>query len=287
MSRLNYIHVYIIGAVMALLLGVLLYFVLIKPVLETNTTLRGQITEAENGVAKIDNADFHWNEYDQAQDRLAKATLRKDQKEAELMALESRKQLPPGKRLVVGTTQEQLISSSMPLWINLPRNVVNTLENYAQQSARRHGVKVTANFNAPNTGPDPRQIPKTPLAWTMGPVSVRGSFEKVMNWVRDWNNAPLLVAVDGLKLALAGRRGEVLGTATVTAFVFPDGPGADRLAVPGGAAGGGMGGGMMDAGMMGGGMMGGMDPAAGGAMMGADDGSGDSGEMGDGNSPGG
>lgn len=280
LSRLNHIHLYAIGGFVAILLGVALYFLTIKPVMESNAALQQSITTTEGTTVTIDNKPMKWNEYDKAQDVLASARLRKDQKAAELRALESRKQLPPGRRLIVGTTQPELITTSLPLWLSLPRNVVNILERYAQQTARRHGVKVTTNFNAPATSPALASIPKTPLTWTIGPMSVRGPFPRVMAWVRDWNAAPLLVAVDGLKLSLAGRKGEVAGTATLTAYVFPDGPGAVPYAVPGGAgaAGGGgdMMGGMMGGGMMGGGMgadMGMMDPAMGG-MGGMDSGGG-------------
>lgn len=260
-AKITQLHVYIIGGVLMLIVGFGLFFTLIKPLNEENKALATAIAGLEQTPVQVDGKSFTIAQASDAQTALQTAQQRRDQNEAKLKSLESKYQLRPGDRIHIPKqddpkAEDQLLKVTMSRWLQLPKVVVTLMDNYAQKLAKKHGVTVFTSFAAPASVPDPRAIRQNNsiITYQLGGMSVRGDFNKVMKWVEDWNNAPLLVSVDGLKCQLAGKKGEVSATCGLTAYVFPTGPG---VTIPG--AGGGMAGGMPGA-------MPGMDPA----MMGMD-----------------
>jgi hypothetical protein len=227
-SKIKPVHVYLIGGVLMLIIGVGLYFAVLKPVNDEIEVVNGQIAAERAKTVSVDNQPFTIAQRTAAEDALKKAEIRKNERKATLAALEVRKQLPSNERLEIAGDTPGLITNTLPRWFNLPQVVVQRMERYAQQSARKHGVTVTTQFSGPSPGTNPDSIPRQIIAWTLGGMTVEGEFNRVMAWVRDWNNAPLLVSVDGLRCQLAGRNGRVVATAGLSAFVFPTGPGAAK-----------------------------------------------------------
>jgi type II secretory pathway component PulM len=239
MAKITQLHVYIIGGVLMLIIGGGLWFTLIKPLNEANESLRGEISGIETAQAQVDGQGFTISQASAAAEKLETAKQRRNNNEARLKALEAKYQVAPPKRIVIGNTEDEILRTTMARWFNLPREVVTLMEGYAQKLAKKHAVTVATNFAAPASPADPKKIPTDIIAYQLGGMSVRGPFPNVMRWVQDWNSAPLLVSVDGLKCGLAGDKGVVTATCALTAYVFPTGPGA-TIPGAGAPAGGGM-----------------------------------------------
>jgi len=239
-NKLNQVHVYIIGGVLMLILFVGLYFALIKPLQDQTTALAASVAQVEQEQIPVGSRQFTNAQLEEARKELDAVKANYQQKKAELAAREEQKQLPPSQRIDLGKgTRPELIARTLPRWIALPRVVVRQMASYAKSSARKYGVEVQTAFAAPAPSTNPDAIPRDIIPWTLGGMSIKGEFNKVMSWVENWNNAPLLVSVDGLKCNLAGRNGVVQATASLTAFIFPTGeavtnPG-NTGAAPGGA----------------------------------------------------
>ncbi|MCC2668761.1 MAG: hypothetical protein K0Q72_1232 [Armatimonadetes bacterium] len=253
-NKLTHVHVYLIGAVVMVIVGVALFFLLLKPLNEQNTLLAQSIATTEGTSVDVDGKSYKYNQLDDAQKALAEAKARKAGKEAQLASLEKKKQLPSNQALRIAATQPEILSDTMRRWLMLPERVVNTMENWAQTRAKRYGVTVETTFATKAPSTDPTQIPTQIVAWNLGTMTVTGTFPQVMAWAKDWNNAPLLVAVNDLKCSIADRGGKVKATSSLNVYLFPTGPGAGAAVAVAGPAGGGMapGGGMGN--MPGGGM---------------------------------
>jgi len=253
-NKLTHVHVYLIGGVIMTIVGVALYFMLLKPLNEEVTLLTGQVQAKETESVDVDGKKFVWNQLEGAQKALAEAQTRKAGKEAQLASIERRKQLPVSQTLRIATTQNEILASTMPRWLMLPERVVVTMENWSKSRAKRYGVEAETTFAAKAPSTDPAQIPTDIVAWNLGTMTVTGKFDRVMQWAKDWNNAPLVTAVNDLKCSIADRGGKVKATASLYVYIFPTGPGAGKaVSVAGtGAPGGGMPGGM--SGYPGGGM---------------------------------
>jgi len=240
-KKITHVHVYLIGFVIMVIVGVALYFLLLKPLNEENTLRASTINGLETQASSIDGKSFVYNQKEAAEAALAEAKSRKAGKQAQLASLERKKQFPANQALRIETTQAALLSTTMPRWFMLPERVVTSMERWATTRGTRLGldtVETTFKANAPST--DPSSVPKTIVAWNLGTMSVTGDFNRVMRWVKDWNNAPLLVAVNDLKCSVADRDGKVSATCSLTVYVFPTGPGAGTAAAGAvGVAGGG------------------------------------------------
>lgn len=249
-TKLTQLHVYIIGGVLMLLLGVGLFFALIKPIDDANKVLATQIATVEGQQASIDGENFTimptWDtQREKATEKLKQVTQRQANKAAQLASLERRKQVPAARQIHLGDgSQTHLLRVTMPRWLNLPGYVVQNTNAYARARAARRGVKIETAFSAPAPTTDPTQIPPRVIAWNLGAITATGEFPRVMQWFEDWSSAPLLAAVDGLKCSLSGRNGEITATGTLIVYVFPTGQPATNPAAAGatpaapGAAGG-------------------------------------------------
>jgi hypothetical protein len=233
-NKITQVHVYLIGGVLMMLIAVGLWYLLLKPLNEENAILQQSIQGTETATVSVAGGSFTIDRIKEAEKQLEKAKVTRDSKERQLNGLLARKSLPRSEAIDLGKTAappEVLVNGTMARWLNLPRVVVNKMESFAQQSARKHGVTIETNFQAPAPTTDPTSLPRRVFAWNLGTMSVTGEFNRVMKWAQEWNNAPLLSSVDGLKLALAGPGGRVQATSALTVFIFPTGE-ATKSAAP-------------------------------------------------------
>jgi hypothetical protein len=275
-NKITQLHVYIIGVVLMVIVGVGMFLGLIKPIEDKNKILENDIRTKETTAVDVYNLKgltilSDPPPYTKAKAQMALALQTNKNEQARLAAMTAQRRLPRSQEINVGDgSQEWLLRQTMPRWIRLPRVVVTKMQQFAQQLARRHGVKVTTSFQMPPPGTSPDAIPRDIIARNLGPMTVEGDFNKVMAWMEGWNTAPLLSSVDGLKLDLAGRGGRVVGTTALTVYIFPEGkavtPPDQAGFVAAGGGGGGGGGGMYGSMMsgMGAGMSGGMSGMSGG-----------------------
>jgi hypothetical protein len=240
-NKINQWHVYLIGAVLMLLLGFGLYFMLLKPLYETKSELQTKNASADATTVSVDGKSFGIGSLKEADQAATAAITRKDSKKAQLASLMNRKQLPPAQRIDLGKgTQPEVLGRTMPRWLSLPKVLVTKMERYAQRLGDKHGVVVFTKFSVPAPSTNPESIPKDIIARNLGSMTVIGEFNRVLRWAQDWNSAPLLVAVDGLKCGVVGPGGHVVATCNLTVYLFPTGeavtqPGAGAPS-PGGAS---------------------------------------------------
>jgi hypothetical protein len=236
-NKLTHVHVYIIGVVIMTIVGVALYFMLLKPLNEEVVSLTGQVAAKEAEAVDVDGKKFVWNQLEGAQKALVEAQTRKAGKEAQLASLERKKQLPSAQTLRIATTQPEILATTMPRWLMLPERVVQTMENWSKARAKRYNVEAVTTFAAKAPSTDPTKIPTDVVAWNLGTMTVTGKFDQVMQWAKDWNNAPLVAAVNDLKCSIADRGGKIKATASLNVYIFPTGPGAGKAVSVAGAGG--------------------------------------------------
>lgn len=253
-GKITQLHVYIFGAVVMIIIGVGMYFAMLKPLNDGNVALAATVSGLESQTVQIDGQGFNWQQFDQAQEKLKGAEVRKAGKERRLASLEASKKLPRANEIDLGDgTDQTILTRTMGRWLQLPRVVVPMMENFAQARGRRRGVKVTTTFTAPAPSTRPADIPRDIIAWRLGTLTAEGPFERVMQWTKDWNSAPLLVSVEDLKCAVAGDNGQVQATASIVVYMFPTGKAVTN---PGGGGAGAAAGGVPPMGMMPGAMPG-------------------------------
>lgn len=131
-------------------------------------------------------------------------------------------------------------------WPDMVREIGKKLEAWPEKT----GVQRLYAVAFPGPPSDPNAINPIALIFSLGTVQVRASsFEALLNHVRKWNDVPnLVVFVDGL--TIQGMSPNLVGTYTLTVFVYPrngDKPGPQVPSTPaagGMGAPGGFGGGM-------------------------------------------
>ncbi len=153
------------------------------------------------------------------------------------------------------------LADRLQAWVQyhqMVREIGKKLEAWPEKT----GVQRLYAVQLPGPPTDPNQIPELVLVFPLGTVQVRASsFEGLLRHVRQWNNVPnLLVLVDGL--AIQGTSPNLIGSYTLTVFVYPKGPAGPPVPSGGGGAGGGMPGGFGAPPAPGG--LGGFGPSAGG-----------------------
>jgi hypothetical protein len=255
MGKITQLQVWIIAIVLSIISGVLIYFLLIKPANEEKAAADAKFTAAKQ-IADQEPAKIK---------EMAAAVANTRKNEANWRRYEAK--LMPNIKL------DNLYTGMRQVWIEQIKTLGPKVDAYLRKDK---SVRVLqANFQLPPPPTDPNAINRKYFEYSLGTVSVMGTFENITKHVERWNNFDRLVLADGL--TLSGNSPQLVGTYTLRAFVLPrnaDKPGAAWPSAGGGQGGGmpgmgGMGGpGMM--GPMGGGPMGmsGMDPGAMGDMPG-------------------
>jgi len=251
-NRITQLHVYIIGLVLMLIVGGGLYFALLKPVYQKVAAKKTELAGDEGTSVTVDKTSVSWTvetgdqNVKKAQKAVQDAKANSAAVLRQLDYLERTKQLKSGVIDLGDGTDQYILAHTMTNWLNLPRNVVPLMQQFATSLGNKHGVTVLTDFGAPASLPRPDAIPRDIIAWNLGKVQATGNFNSVMQWARDWTSAPLLVALDGLECSLAGPGGTVVADGTLTVYIFPKGK-VGVVQIPaeatGGTGGGGFGGG--------------------------------------------
>jgi len=186
-SKFTRLHVYIIGFVVFLVVGLGMGFMMIHPANEEATLLAAGNEKLSQDVAAVRNAP------EQYQKNTTEAQARKNQ----LQALVARYQLPPRAQVNLGNATDLERRQALDRWWALPTNVVNMARAHAQSDPR---VLALVEFEVPDLVTKPSEIPDELVEWKLGTVTATGNFRDVMNWVRRWNRFKLLTSVDNLAL---------------------------------------------------------------------------------------
>jgi len=216
-----------------------MYFARLKPLGEKVVAKQAEVTGVEGTSTSINGKNVPYNGEDQAKQIYQAAVKSRDEKKAELLVLESKKQFPPSQTIDLGKSGDDttiMNNGTMAKWLSLPRRVVEVMERFSDSRAKARGITVTTNFTAAPPATTPSAIPRDIIAWSLGTMTMTGEYPKVMQWVKDWNSAPLLVAVDGLKCTLAGRNGKIQSTANLVVYIFPTGEAVQTTSSSGGTS---------------------------------------------------
>lgn len=228
-SKLTQLHVYIIGAVTAFILGLGLYFILINPVMQQKTELETRQTTADGTLGTTPEAAVQ-----AATEAKAAAEQAAAAKAAGYQA-RIRAQSPPARVAIpVGGFPQKL--KGIARWWQLPEAVRREAELFARGMP---GVEANTYFQTFRPGPDPRTIPDQVVVLNLGSMTARGSFPQVMRWARRWNGFRYNPAVDSLNLQLVDK-GQVLARANLTIHIWttakPTAGAAAPAAAPAGGA---------------------------------------------------
>ena len=228
MAKITQAQVLIITVVLTLIAGAVIFFTLIKPTQEAH---------AEADV-KWEAADTTANKMPAAKKDRAKALAEVAQAKSD-WAVYDRRFMPD---INIGN----LLYGTQQLW----REQIQVLGPKTEKFLNDDKTVRVLNpkpFSLPAPSTDPNAVAKKSFVFPMGSVSVSGTFNNVLNHTTRWNKFDRLVLVDGL--TLSGNSPALVGTYTLTAFIFTHGDTAGtpipQAAAPagGGFGGGGFGGG--------------------------------------------
>ncbi len=250
MSKITKAQIYIIGAVLAVIAGVGIFFGLVKPAMD----------EYDAQKKKFDDRSLVAARRGQAENGLKDAKKQVAQAEADWEVYLNR-YMPPIN-----------VSNTYTAWQSLVNEQVNVLGPMLDKFVRADkSVRLQqVGFSLPAPPDDPNSALSELFVFSPGSIQVAGTFKNVLKHAERWNNFGRLALVTGLQLQ--GNSPNLVGQYGVTIYEFTRGDKAKAVVIPqaGGGAGGGMGGMMGGSGAMMSGMMsgGGMPGGAGGGSMG-------------------
>jgi Tfp pilus assembly protein PilO len=203
-SKLTKAHVFVIGLVLMLLLGVAFWFLGPAKTKQNLETYNGQIAQADSVIST---------------EAAKKADLAKAKQEvAEKQALWRRTEMTKMPQPPIDLSDpkpEGQTKAMIRLWQE-PAKTVPLIERFALNTRK---VIVTTNFGVGGQPTDPRAIPQSVIEWPLGNITVQGTFPEIINYMKRWNQAGRLVAVDNFQIS--GKSPFLTGTASVTVYIFP------------------------------------------------------------------
>jgi Tfp pilus assembly protein PilO len=203
-SKLTKVHVFVIGVVVMLLVGAAFWFLGPTKTKENLTAYQGQLDNynaniSTEGAKKAD---------------LEKAKQEVREKQALWARTEMTKMPQPPIDLSKSDPESQT-KAMIRLWQE-PGKTVPLVERFALNTRK---VIVTTNFGVPGQPTDPRAIPPQMIEWPLGNITVQGTFPDIIDYMKRWNRANRLVAVDNFQIS--GKSPFLTGTASVTVYIFP------------------------------------------------------------------
>jgi hypothetical protein len=248
MAKITQWQVWIIGVVLSLIAGLIIYFMLWKP-------------EMEKQVAEKSRFD--------AADQIAqqRPTFERELREANRKVVEANaKWARYDRALMPDIDVSNLITGMRQLWNEQIKVLGPKIEKFLRQDKSVQIVQASIALPPPPT--DPNLVNQKVFVYDLGNITVVGTFRDILNHVTRWNSFDRLMMADGL--TLAGNSPRLAGTYNLRCFVFTHGtdkPGSQIPAATAGQGGGFSGGGFPGGGFPGG-RGGGFGPPGGAAMMG-------------------
>ena len=202
LSKLKRVHVIIIGAVVCVLIGVGMFFLLIKPCNESLAQLQQRYDAA----------------YPEA---MEEPKARRDLDEAIRKVSEMQKKLDT---YMVAKMPEVDFSDRTKGMVELWHEQCETLGPLLESYAKRTGVKVLNDripVPAPPVNPNDPSMLAGVIVLPLGSIQVQGSFNQVMKHIRDWNNCGRLVMID--LPTLSGQSPTLQAAYNLSVIIFPRG----------------------------------------------------------------
>jgi hypothetical protein len=203
-SRLTRGHIWIIGLVIAVILGAGFYFLGISRTKDNLTQLAARRDTADQTIGK--RRDYEAD--------LKKAKLEVAEAERAFRVFTNTKMPKPPIDLRNQDHTAQ-VRAMMNLWQE-PKRLYDMAQNFALNTDK---VAVRTQFGIPAPPADPKMIPTTIIEIPIGTVTAYGDLRSILDYMRRWNQFGRVVAVDGLQLS--GVSPLLTGTAQLTAYIFP------------------------------------------------------------------
>lgn len=219
MAKITTWQVWIIGVVLALIAGLIIYFMMWKPGFERKAAADTRYDTAHAVV--IQEPQFK-RELADAKKKVAEAKSK--------WGVYERRYMP---RIDIS----DLITGMQQLWIEQIKVLGPKVEKFLRDDKTVRVVQAQVQLPPPPT--DPNAVNQKVFEYNLGNVTVVGTFRNILNHVTRWNKFDRLVLADGL--TLSGNSPNLSGTYNIRCFIMTQGTDNPGVAVPtagGGAAGG-------------------------------------------------
>lgn len=204
-SKLTRAQIWIIGLVVAVIVGAGFYFLGISRTRSNLKQLEQRLQTANETIGK------------KSQYEKDLASAKKEVAEArKLYAVTTATKMPKPPIDLRNQDPSAQIKAMMNLWRE-PERLYQMAQRFALDTDK---VAVRTQFGVPAPPADPRLIPTTVIEIPLGQVTAYGDFKSVLDYYRRWNRFGRLVAVDNLQLQ--GTSPLLAGTAQLTVYIFPE-----------------------------------------------------------------
>ncbi len=214
LSKLKQLHVIIIGAVLCVMAGTALFFLVIKPQQEALKKAQDRYNAAE----PLGNAAARQVAERNLADAIQKAYNAQQQLDAQM------------RRCMPDLSFSRRDTGMLALW----NEQISVLGPLLEGFARDKGVAaVTAQFSIkpPPVNPNDQIFDYDVLEFPLGTVQAMGNFKDLMNNVRRWNKCQRLVMVG--PPSLAGVSPNLVIAYPVTCYIFPVAKGGEKIPMAG------------------------------------------------------
>lgn len=219
MAKITTWQVWIIGAVLSLIAGLIIYFMMWKPGFERKAA----------ADARWDTAHAVVVQEPQFKKELADAKKKVAEAKSKWVVYE-RRYMP---RIDIS----DLITAMQQLWIEQIKVLGPKVEKFLRDDKTVRVVQAQVQLPPPPT--DPNAVNQKVFEYNLGNVTVVGTFRNILNHVSRWNKFDRLVLADGL--TLSGNSPNLAGTYNIRCFIMTQGTDTPGTPIP--AAAGGTGGG--------------------------------------------
>ncbi len=209
LSKLRSIHVIIIGAVVCVIVGVGLFYLLIKPTLAEIAQTKQQY-DASKQIA--DQEPQALRERDKA--------IEESQKAQQEYAKYQKTKMPN-----IDFTDRG--KGMLALWKEQSVILGPLIQKWPAQS----GVRLVSAIQVPAPPVNPNMIQTEIIEIPLGAVQVTGSFDKILKSIEAWNNFNRLVRVDFPNLA--GSSPNLVSQFNLTVYIFPRGKAGPQIPIAG------------------------------------------------------
>ena len=209
MSKLRSLHVIIIGAVVCVIVGVGLFFVLIKP-----TRVKIAETQQQYDASKqiADQEPQALRERDKAIEESQKAQLE--------YAKYQKSKMPN----IDFTDRGQ---GMLDLW----KEQAIILGPLVQKWPSKNNVRLISAIQVPAPPVNPNMVQTEIIEIPLGPVQIMGSFDKILKSIEAWNNFNRLVRID--YPSLQGSSPNLVSQFNITVYIFPRGKPGPQIQIAG------------------------------------------------------
>jgi len=212
LSKLTRVQVLIIGCLVSIIVGVGMFFLLVRPRMQKFAEVDAKLKERQQVAAQLETAKAD----------LEKAKLENLQARLDYRYYEETK-MP-----VISFNDRT--QGMIALW----RERAEVLGPMIEKWPRKFGVELRTDIKIPPGPTNPNAVSDKLIEIPLGQMTVTGNYRAILNHLHGWNRFGRLVRVD--PLTLTGTNPVMTATYNLTVFEFPRGGLGPNVAMAGDAA---------------------------------------------------